>query len=77
MHVTSMSCYHKKKMYAGYMHAMYMYIHAFYLKLKKKNWHFGKYVTIFGKTNRLARKTNFFFIALLPFTSSEDATVQI
>ena len=29
------------------------------------------------KTNRLARKTNFFFIALLPFTSSEDAAVQI
>ena len=24
------------------------------------------YVTVFGKTNRLARKTNFFFIALLP-----------
>ena len=35
------------------------------------------YVTVFGKTNRLARKTNFFFIALLPFTSSEDAAIQI
>ena len=35
------------------------------------------YVTVFGKTNRLARKTNFFFIALLPFTSSDDAAVQI
>ena len=35
------------------------------------------FVTVFGKTNRLARKTNFFFIALLPFTSSEDAAVQI
>ena len=30
-------------------------------------------MTVFGKTNRLVRKTNFFFIALLPFTSSEDA----
>ena len=35
------------------------------------------YVTVFGKTNRLARKTKFFFTALLPFTSSEDAAVQI
>ena len=35
------------------------------------------YVTVFGKTNRLARKTSFFFIALLPLTSSEDAAVQI
>ena len=35
------------------------------------------YVTVFGKTNRLARKTNFFFVALLPFMSSEDAAVQI
>ena len=35
------------------------------------------YVTVFGKTNRLARKTNLFFIALLPFTSSEDAAVLI
>ena len=34
-------------------------------------------VTVFGKTNRLARKTNFFFIALVPFTSSEDAAIQI
>ena len=34
------------------------------------------YVTVFGKTNRLARKTNFFFIALLPFISSEDTAVQ-
>ena len=34
-------------------------------------------MTVFGKTNRLARKTNFFFVALLPFTSSEDAAVQI
>ena len=33
-------------------------------------------MTIFGKTNRLARKTNLFFIALLRFTSSEDAAVQ-
>ena len=33
-------------------------------------------MTVFGKTNRLARKTNFFFIALLPFTSSEDAAVE-
>ena len=35
------------------------------------------YVTVFGKINRLARKTNFFFIALLPFTSNEDAAIQI
>ena len=33
------------------------------------------YVTVFGETNRLARKTIFFFIALLPFTSSKDAAV--
>ena len=30
-------------------------------------------MTVFGKTNWLARKTNFFFIALLlPFMSNED-----
>ena len=33
------------------------------------------YVTVFEKTYRLTRKTKFFFIALLPFTSSEDAAV--
>ena len=30
------------------------------------------YVTVFGKTNRLAKKSNFFFIALLPFMSHKD-----
>ena len=36
------------------------------------------YMTVFSKTNQLARKTNFFFIALmLPFMSSKDAAVQI
>ena len=35
------------------------------------------YVTVFGKSDRLARKTNYFFIALLPLMSSEDADVQI
>ena len=34
------------------------------------------YMTVFGKTNWLARKI-ILFIALLPFTSSEDAAVQI
>ena len=43
-------------------------------KKKNANW---IYVTVFGKTNRLVRKSNFCFIALLPFTSSEDDTVQI
>ena len=33
---------------------------------------FSAYVTVFGNTNRLARKQ----IALLPFTSSEDTAVQ-
>ena len=35
------------------------------------------YVTVFGNTVHLARTTKIFFIALLPFTSSGDAAVQI
>ena len=44
-------------------------------EMKKEEQRSG--LTVFGKNNRLARKTNFFFIASLALTSSEDAAVQI
>ena len=35
------------------------------------------FVTVFGKTDRLARKTKIFYVVVLPFKSSKDATVQL